>query len=59
MTDEEAKDAIIAALTDRPVTVDAVQAAAETVLAGDAQRLGGFTKWLKRNGAQFCAALNR
>lgn len=59
MTDDDAKTAIMAALTARPVTIDMVQGAADTVLADDPNRLNSFTKWLARNGEQFCALLNR
>jgi len=59
MTDDEAKDAILATLTSRPVTVDMVLDSATMVLAEDPARLGSFTKLLARNGAQFCAAINR
>ena len=58
MTNDEAKEAIIASLSSRPVTVDMVQAAASSVLVNDSKRLGEFNKWLERFGTQFVASLN-
>ena len=58
MTDEEAKTQILARLSTSPVTVDMVQTAANAVLAADTKRLTSFTKWLERNGQQFCESIN-
>ena len=58
MTDDEAKDAILAAawLLPRPVTPTAIEEAAAKII--DGQRLFEFRKWLEKSGAALCARLN-